>query len=893
MIVSPKPQSLSKLLRELNSSKSGLTQGEALLRLRKYGPNELPEPTPPGVLSIFLSQFSSSLIFILMIAAAIVLYMGEIADGIIIFAVLIFNAVVGTIQEGKAQNTLRALRNFAQGSATVVRDGKALIVSDKEVVPGDLILLKEGEKIPADARLISINSLRADEAALTGESVPVMKSADDTSRTALYERRNAVFKGTNIIGGTGKAIVVATGLATEIGKISKELASIDADLPLKKNIAFLSRVIIIAVVAIGIIIITQGLIRGETFRLMFSTVVSLSVSIIPEGLPIVMTLVLASGVWRMSKQNVLVKKLQAVEGLGQARIIAVDKTGTITKNEMVLERIYIDRALYHVSGAGYEPRGSIQLEGKTIDPVNHPDLILAGRIAIFASNANAMYDERERLWKVAGDPTEAALGVFGQKIGFKEIDSESPKIFDIPFDYHSKFHLTIHKLDKKNFLSLVGAPEKVLSLTQSMWHSGKYQKLTPRDKEKLETIFLNLSRDGFRVLAFGFNENSSERVSGGRIPKIAFAGFYGIRDPLREEVQEAVNRAKEAGIRVVMITGDHKITAHSIARDAGIASDEDGVITGQELEELSPAELRERFATCNVFARITPEQKFKIIEIFKERGEVVAMTGDGVNDAPSLAAADLGVAMGKIGTEVAKEASDLVLLDDNFGNIISAVEEGRSIYKTIKKVVLYLFSTSVGEVLTISGAIFLGFPLPLLPAQIIWLNLVTDGFLDVSLAMEPKEDGLLDKNFKKPSKYILDWFSLRRLFFMGAVIAVGTLWVFSVYLGHHPEKALTVSLTALAAFQWFNAWNCKSETRSVFGANPFNNVALVGATIVIVLLQVFAVYNPLMQQLLHTVPLNLGDWILIMALAALILVLEELRKLASYWMLRRKSTPAV
>jgi Ca2+-transporting ATPase len=871
---------LSEIFRDVYSQESGLTTEEAAKRTRAVGFNTLHEPKYPGIASIFLAQFLSPLIYILIVAAVIVLLMGETADAVVIFLVLLFNAVVGTVQEGRAQRTLLALRKFVETSAAVLRDGKIVILPDKEIVPGDVIILQEGDKIPADARIISASSLKIDESSLTGESIPVGKIAGDIKRTSvqIHDQKNMVFKGTHAVSGNGKAVAVATGLTTEIGKISKAIATIDTEVPLKKNIRFLSRLIIITVFSIGVVLMVFGLAAGESLRQMFATVVSLSVSIIPEGLPIVMTLVLASGVWRMTKRNVLVKKLQAVEALGQANIIAVDKTGTLTKNEMVLEKVYVDGETFDIEGRGYEPKGGVFLEGITIEPLNHPELVLAGRTASFCSNAHAMYVEEKNIWKVSGDPTEAALGVFGRKIGFKDGEQESPKIFELPFDYLTKYHVTIHKFQNKNFLSAVGAPEKILELCDRVWRTKKSEELSRAEKEGLESVFFDMSRHGFRVLAFAINPDAESTVTNGNLPPLIFGGFFGMKDPLREEVKGAIQKAKQASIRVVMITGDHKITAHAIAEEAGLADGKDNVITGEELEKLSDEKLLERFGTCNVFARVTPEHKLRIIELFRKRGEVVAMTGDGVNDAPSLAAADLGVAMGKIGTEVAKEAADLVLLDDNFGNIISAVEEGRSIYKTIKKVILYLFSTSIGEVLTISGAIFLGFPLPLLPVQIIWLNFVTDGFLDVSLAMEPREDGLLGSRFTKPARYILDSFAMKRMVFMGIIIALGTLFVFTQYLDGNLERALTMSLTTLAVFQWFNAWNCKSEDRSVFSVNPFKNIFLVGATIVIIGLQMLAVYHPFMQRFLHTVPLTAWEWVYAVLVAASILLFEEVRK---------------
>jgi len=874
-------ESISEIFKKFESKESGLNSEDVRKRLSEFGPNTLPESRAPGIFSIFFSQFLSPLIYILITAAIIVFFIGETIDAIIIFFVLIFNAFIGTIQEGKAQRTLAALQKFVETSATVLRDGKITILSDREIVPGDIIILQEGDKIPADAHIISENSLTVNEASLTGESSPILKTTENTiyDQKLIYNKKNIVFKGTNVVSGNGEAIVIATGLNTEIGKISKKITTIDTEIPLKKNIRSLSQMIVISVFIIGIILMTFGLMAGESLRQMFATVVSLAVSIIPEGLPIVMTLVLASGVWRMTKRNVLVKKLQAVEALGQAKIIAVDKTGTLTKNEMVLEKVYIDKKTFDIEGHGYEQDGRILLDGNSIEPLDYPELVLAGRVASFCSNAHAVYVKEKDIWKVSGDPTEAALEIFAKKVGFKDGEQKSLKIFELPFDYITKYHATIHQFENKNFLTVVGAPEKILASCDRIWRAKKSEKLSSEERDELELIFSNMSNQGFRVIAFAINLDSEAIVTSDNLPPLIFGGFFGMRDPLREEVKTSVQEAKNAGIRIVMITGDHKNTAFAIAKDAGIVEKNNDIITGEDLEKLSDDELLKRFETCNVFARVTPEHKLRIIELFRKRGEIVAMTGDGVNDAPSLAAADLGVAMGKIGTEVAKEASDLILLDDNFKNIISAVEEGRSIYKTIKKVILYLFSTSIGEVLTISGAIFLGFPLPILPAQIIWLNFVTDGFLDVSLAMEPQEKNLLDKHFKKPTKYILDSLAVKRMIFMGVIISLGTLFIFTQFLDSGLEKALTISLTTLAVFQWFNAWNCKSENKSVFSINPFKNIFLIGSTIIVIGLQLLAIYLPFMQRFLHTVPLTISEWIYIILVGSTILIFEEIRKL--------------
>ncbi|OGZ03388.1 MAG: hypothetical protein A2430_00855 [Candidatus Liptonbacteria bacterium RIFOXYC1_FULL_36_8] len=875
-------KTVPEVLLALDSREHGLTKEEATERFQKYGLNKLPEGKVDGLLLIFFRQFQSPLIYILFAAAGIVFAMGEVIDASIIFAVLLFNAIVGTIQEGKAQNTLLALKKFAETSATVLRDGKEIIVPDIEVMLGDIIILQEGEKVPADARIIFGNTLKVDEASLTGESEPVTKTNTvvPADNLPVADQKNMVFKGTHILSGSGMAVVVATGLVTEIGKIAQKISSIDTEIPLKTNIRYLSRVIIVTVAVISTSLIVLGVLSGKSLKEMFTTAVALSVSIIPEGLPIVMTLVLATGVRRMSKRNVLVKRLQAVEALGQTKVIAVDKTGTLTRNEMLIQRVYVDGKIFDITGSGYEPKGEAILDGKIIDLLNYPDLLFSGRIAAFCANARLSYFQETSTWKIAGDPTEAAMLVLSEKIGFRHeaLEQETPKIFEMPFDYQKKYHATIRAVDGKNFLTIVGAPEKVLELCKNIWHKNETETLNGEKKKELESVFHNLAQGGFRVVAYAINPDTERSVDGNVIPPLTFVGFFGMSDALRPEVKEAMQRVRAADMRVVMITGDHSLTAQAIAKEADIWREGDSVLTGEEIDKMSDDELAEKLAHTTVFARVTPDHKFRIIQAYRKRGEIVAMTGDGVNDAPSLVAADLGVAMGKIGTEVAKEASDIVLLDDNFASIVSAAEEGRGIYKTIKKVILYLFSTSAGEVLVVTGALVLGYPLPLLAAQIIWLNFVTDGFLDVALAMEPKEQELLQGKFERPKKWIVDGLMAQRMFLMALPMAIGTLYLFKGYFETDFTKALTISLTTLAMFQWFNAWNCRSESKSIFQMNPFSNKFLVGATVIVIFLQLFALHTPFLQKILHTTPLSLLEWLIIIPIASSIILVEEIRK---------------
>lgn len=878
-------KTVSEVLTALRSQEHGLDREDVESRMLTYGPNRLPEGKVDGILTIFYRQFQSPLIYILFAAAFTVFLMGEPGDALIIFAVLVFNAVIGAFQEGRAQNALLALKNITDTNATVLRGGKELIVEDYKIVPGDIIILQEGEKIPADARIILANNLKIDEASLTGESGGVLKTNSIVnsiigSRLVISDQKNMVFKGTYVLGGGGMAVVVATGINTEIGKIAQKISSIETEIPLKNNIKYLSRIIILVVMVISLTIFLLGIFFGNSPKEMFATAVALAVSIIPEGLPIVMTLVLATGVTRMAKHKVLVKRLQAVEALGQTKVIAVDKTGTLTMNEMLVERVFVDNKTFEVTGSGYEPKGEVTLSGQIVDPLNHEEMLFIGKLAAFCTGAKVSFREDLGVWRVSGDPTEAATLVFSQKIGFFKdaLDQESPQLFELPFDYHHKFRATVRQTGDKKTLTVIGAPEKLIDLCQNIWSNEQMKIMTEEKKRDLESIFHQFARQGLRVIAVAVNTDFRAEVLDTNLPELAFVGFFGMRDALRMEVKGAMQQVHDAGMRVVMITGDHKLTAESIAKEAGIWRDQDLVITGEEMENLDDHELSRMIGRASVFARVTPEHKLRIIGAFRRSGEVVAMTGDGVNDAPSLVAADLGVAMGKIGTEVAKEASDIVLLDDNFANIVRAAEEGRFIYKTIKKVILYLSSTSIGEVLTIAGAIVVGYPLPLVAAQIIWLNFITDPFLGVALAMESKENGLMHGSFPKPKKWIVDRLMLIRMFCMAIPMAIGTLYLFGNALDTDLTKAWSISLTVLAVFQWFNAWNCRSENKSVFQINLFANKSLVAATLLVVGLQFMALHVPFFQRILHTTPLSLSEWLMIILVSSSIIFVEEVRK---------------
>lgn len=864
---------------ELQTSPDGLSEKEAALRLRQNGRNALPEAELPSTFRIFINQFKSPLVYILVIVSIIVAVMGDIADSIVISLVLLFNAVIGTVQEGRANNTLAALKNFIQTKALVIREGQEVIIPDDILVPGDIVVLHEGDRIPADGRLIEVTAATVDEASLTGESTPVTKIVEPIPGQAGLpklnpaDQLNMVFKGTALVAGSARFVVTATGTNTQIGQLSTKVMGLDTEIPLQKNIRYLSRLVVISVGLFSLGLVALGLWVNVPLFVMVKTSVALAVSLIPSGLPIVMTLILANGVWRMSQRKALVKKLAAVEALGHANVIAVDKTGTITRNQLVVTRVFVAGKMFEVTGRGYEPEGSTIYRGQKVIPENTAELLLAAKFAAFAS-AELIYNPESKVWLVSGDPTEAAMLVLAEKLGLGK-DSMLAKhklIQEIPFDYRRKYRAIVFEDNGKHTLAVVGAPEAVAQL------SG-------RDHKDFDQSMQEMAGQGLRIIAFGFAEVSGV-VDPEKMPTLHFGGLYGMQDTLHREVPQAVADVKSAGIKVVMITGDWPETAKAIAKQAGIYEEGDKVLTGQDLASLSDNELKAQLSGVSVFARITPENKLRIVQGYQDLGRVTAMTGDGVNDVPSLVAADLGIAMGRTGTEVTKESADIILLDDNFSTIASAVEEGRNIYKTIKRAILYLTSTSFGELFTIVGALLLAWPLPVTAVQILWLNLVTDGFLTVAFAAEPKEGNLLREPFRKPSRYMIDFATLVRMLPMALIMAVAALWLFDSYKDGDLLKAQSMALTVLAIFQWYNAFNCRSETRSVF-QRPFSNLWLWAAIGAVAVLQWLAVTWGPLQKILGTVDLSLNEWLITLAVASSILIWEELvkvvRRLIKYW----------
>lgn len=867
----------------------GLSEGEAARRLQVAGPNVLPEPPSRGPISIFIDQFRSPLIYLLLAAGVILAFLGDFADGAIVGAVLFINAVIGAIQEGRAQNTLRALQKFVETKATVMRGGRERVIPDRDIVLGDVVVLTEGEKVSADLRVVAAHDLRANESALTGESEPVHKTdaalpPGGKDALPLSAQENMVFRGTTVVGGNGLGVAVATGSGTELGKISEAIVGLDTEIPLKGNLRVLARVLTIGTVVFLFLLFLLGVFLYDySYVHMFTLGVALAVSFIPEGLPVALTLILATGVWRMAKQNALVKKLHAVEALGQARIIAVDKTGTLTRNELVVTEVVSGGTKFQITGEGYEPVGAFfGKKREEVEPMRDRALMPALHAAAFTATARLSYDEDAKQWRVGGDPTEAALFVLAKKAGLRDTawEKEHPLLGEVPFSYIHKFRAAVRKDDRgKDTLFVMGAPEAVMARAKTFLSSPRITaRFTAHERESATETLHAMLRRGLRVLAFGYAAKVPKELSADTLPPLTFGGFIGMKDALRAEVPEALRRAEAAGMRVVMVTGDHKLTAETIAREAGILKKNGKVLTGEDIEAMTNEQIANALGETDVFARVTPAHKLRIIEAFRARGEIIAMTGDGVNDAPPLVAADLGVAMGRSGTEVAKEAADIVLLDDNFGSIVSAVEEGRNIYRTLRKVLQYLLSTNMSEVFLITFAIFAGFALPLVPSQIIWLNFVTDTFLVAALAMEPKEQDLLLGLAGRPKRALVDGRMAVESIVMGLFMMVGTFLVFSRYLeGGDLIKAQTMALTVLAVFQWFRAWTMRSDTRSLATIRPGTNPFLIAATALVIALQIAVLELPFLNEVFHTTPLSALEWGLALLVGLTVVVADEAR----------------
>lgn len=890
-------QTVSQIEKELETNSSrGLSMEQVQRRLSQHGKNILPEGKRETWVSIFLSQFQSPLIYILLIAAVIIFFVGEHRmDAFIISGILFFNAIVGTIQEGRTSNIMESLRRFITTKSVVIRDGKHEIIPDEDLVPGDLIVLKEGERVPADARIVTEVRLQVDEAVLTGESTPVFKTDDPiNSEARVTNQNNMVFRGTSVLSGTGTAIVVATGAETEIGKLHKTIEEIDTDIPLKKELNRLAYIILGCVLLMCVGLLIVGLLFGRPFQELAVMLTALFICVIPEGLPVVLTLVLVTGAYRMAQKKVLIRNLQGVEALGRTDVIVIDKTGTLTRNEMMVTQVITASNTYTVSGEGYFPDGDVFDNGKIADLSTHPALEQMGIASELLNTTESSFNKKAGVFDIKGDPTELALSVFAQKLGFKKetLESNYQLLYEIPFDSQRKYHAAFYKYDGKCVVYVIGAPEVVFERVNDVSEFCK-KGVEEFLKEGLRTVAIASKACAIDAIPSGMSEKEQLEAYEALLKNgLDILGLCGIQDSIRKEVSEVIDKARDVGMHIIMATGDHKDTALYVAKKVGIFRQGDEVLTGQELQDMSDEQLLLQLNRVTVFARVNPADKARIIDLLHQQRKIVAMTGDGVNDVPSLLAADLGIAMGGIGTEVTKQASDLVLLDDSFVNIISAIEQGRHIFYTLRRVVLYFFATNMGEILIVLIALFTNLPLPLTASQILWLNFVTDGFLDVGLSMEPPEADLLQAKWLKEKVRLVDGSVLLKTIYFAIPMGLTSLALFSWTYDGTPASipyARTITLIAMAMFQWFNAWNCRSEQKSLFTIGFFSNKWLVAATALVLGLQFVIVYAPFMQYIFKTVPLSASDWALIVCVTFPILVIEEIRKLISRWWYARES----
>ncbi len=859
---------------ELKTSTEGLTEGEARKRLVESGFNELKKRKGRGIFSMFSDQFKDFMIIVLIAATVISFLLGETTDAYIILVIIILNAFMGLAQEYKAEKAIERLKELASPVATVLREKEIKDIPAKEIVPGDVIILESGDFVPADGRLFESSYLKVEEAPLTGESVPSLKVVEALPDVTLADRENMVYMGTTVTNGKGKAFVTETGMNTEMGKIAEVIQSMEREkTPLQEKLENFSKYLTGGIAGFCAFIFVLGTLRGEPAFEMFLTAVSLAVAAIPEGLPAIVTIVLALGVQRMIKQNALMRRLKAVETLGSATIICSDKTGTLTRNEMMVSKIYVGQTTYTVTGWGYSQKGSFYT-GEKVEP--DESLLLVLEIGLLCNDAQ-VHEET-----AAGDPTEAALVVSAAKAGLKKEDLEEKyeRLKELPFSSERKRMTTIHKRNGTFRIYTKGAPDIILDLCTQVLEGGTVTPLTEEKKQEILSIYDRMASKALRALAMAYKDMTVVPESDEGIEQdLIFVGIQGMRDDPRPEVKDAIVMCEEAGIKSMMITGDFKATARAIGEEIGILGK---ALTGQELDALSDAELEQGIEDISVVARVSPEHKTRIVQALKKKGHIVAMTGDGVNDAPSLKKADIGIAMGITGTDVAKEAADMVLTDDNFASIVKAVEEGRHIYDNIVKFIYFLLCCNVGEIFVLFFAILLGFSRPLIPIQILWINLVTDGFPALALGADPAEEGIMKRKPRDPQESIFAKGRGKSIVEIGLVMSVLVLIGF-YFFGENMAHARTLAFSSLVFVQLAHTFNARSEKRSIFDIGFFSNKYLIGAVLLSVGLQLAVVYTPVLQPLFETVSLNVKDWGLILALSSIVIFFAELKKRVKTW----------
>ena len=869
-------QSPDQVLKELDTSPGGLTQRAVEQRLQKYGRNALTPPKRRSAFRRFLEQFNNVLILVLIGAIVVTAILQHWLDSAVITGVVIINAIIGFIQEGKAERALEAIRSLLSPKASVLRDGRVITIAAEQLVPGDVVQLQSGDRVPADMRIIKQRNLQIDEAVLTGESQPVEKSTQELQPTTiLADRKCMAYSGTLVTYGTATGVITSTGDNTEIGKISQMLSSVETlTTPLVRQMAVFARWLTVVILVIAAATMLFGAyVRDYSMTEMFLAAVGLAVSAIPEGLPAIMTITLAIGVQRMARRNAIIRKLPCVETLGSVTVICSDKTGTLTKNEMTARNVITSEHAFNIDGVGYTPHGAFYLHDKVIDPLE--DKLLTELLQASALCTDANLHNIDDDWTIQGDPTEAALVVLAKKAGLDPelIRKEIPRDDVIPFESEHRFMATLHH-DHNNhaYIYIKGAPEKILGMCNWQLAPAGQQQI---NKEYWHDRINTLASEGQRPLAIAVHrleQHLSELEFSTVDDDLTLVGIIGINDPPREEAIHAIQRCHEAGIKVKMITGDHASTAQAISEQLGIKHHT--VMTGAEIEAMPEAEFNEAILKTDVFARANPEHKLRLVKALQAHNHVIAMTGDGVNDAPALKRADIGIAMGEKGTEAAKEAAEMVLTDDNFVSIINAVEEGRTVYDNIVKSILYILPTSVGEAVMIIAAVLMGTLLPITPVQILWINMVTTVTLALSISFEPAETNVMLRPPRAPSTPLLSRFLVWRIFYVFSIMVVGSfgLFLYMVEIGQSVEFARTVAVNTIVMFEVFYL-----SFKGFFG----NRYVLLAIALVI-LFQIAFTYVPFMQTLFRSTPLEMNTWLLIVAVAASVLVLVELEK----WLIR-------
>ncbi|WP_240986148.1 calcium-transporting P-type ATPase, PMR1-type [Acididesulfobacillus acetoxydans] len=861
----------------------GLNMREVNRRLAEIGQNVLSEKKGMHPVFLFLGQFKDFMVMVLLAATVVSGLLGELADAVTIMAILIINAILGFIQEYRAERSMESLRSLTAPEARVLREGREQKIPAADLVPGDIVLLEAGDRIPADLRFIQAVNLEIEESALTGESHPVRKNIAplEDDLTPMADRRNMGYMGTTVVNGRGAGVVVSTGMDTEMGVIAGMIQSVEEEeTPLQRRLAQLGKWLVIISVAVCAAVVITGIMRGEGFSKMFFAGVSLAVAAIPEGLPAIVTVALAIGVQRMVKRQAIIRKLPAVETLGCATVICSDKTGTLTKNEMTVRRIYAGGRMITVSGRGYDPKGEFQ--GADPEQEREP-LREALRISALCNNATLTKKgvqvaglfrspAKDAPWGIEGDPTEGALLVAAAKGGIwrEVLERKEERLAEIPFDSERKRMSVVYQTKRGKKALVKGAPDTILGLCRRELTDKGAVALTDERRREIMRANDSMARQALRVLALAERDVPESLSPEALEQDLTLVGLMGMIDPPRSSARKAIQVCRRAGIKPVMITGDHRLTAEAVAEELGILRGKRaGVLTGVQMDTLTDDELTDRVMDVAVYARVTPRDKLRIVRSLKKRGQVVAMTGDGVNDAPAVKEADIGVSMGKTGTDVTKEASAMVLGDDNFATIVAAVEEGRAIYDNIRKFIRYLLACNLGEVLTMFVATLVGLPLPLLPIQILWVNLVTDGLPAMALGVDGADPDIMERLPRAPGENIFARGLARKIGVRGTLIGLGTLAVFvaALFLGSDMLAARTMAFSTLVFSQLFHVFDCKSEDRGIFEVGIFSNPYLVGAVAVSALMQLSAVYLAPMQTIFKTAALLGWQWGLILAVA--------------------------